>query len=138
MKILLTICLLLATTFTVRAQKLSFEETVKYINDKIVCCSENNFDTIIAKRNGTIKWLNKSVNLFDLMSIEATENTILHKDGISLYKGISTVCVYFKVSVSDDDEVLNRFKIKANGERVYNALQHLRSLCTKEKDPFDK
>lgn len=138
MKIFFTICLLLATTCTVKAQTMSFEETVKYINDKIICCTENKTDFIKVKRDGTIEWLDKSVNLFNLNPIEVTENPLVHKEGMGIFKGISTFCIYFQVTVTgDSDAVLNRFKIYPDAERVYKALLHLKSLCTKEKDPFD-
>ena len=37
MKKLITLCLLLSTTFAAKAQEMSFDETVKYINEKIQC-----------------------------------------------------------------------------------------------------
>jgi hypothetical protein len=141
MKKLLTICLLIATTFSVKAQEMNFEETVKYINEKMICCNDfSNYDTLIAKKDGTINWCKNqkdcTVNLFDLYDKYSGGVSILeHSNGIERLSvnGI----INFRISTSD----FKRFAQIENEKeqiRVYNALIHLRSLCTKAKDPFDK
>lgn len=132
MKKLITICFFIATSFTVNAQQLTFEETVKYINDKIECCAEYK-TTLIAQKDGTLKFKTYSINLFDLDDIN-TENC---KYGICNRIGETSgnSYIYFKTGSTPN---LAAFVSEKDAERVYNALFHLRSLCTKTKDPFDK
>lgn len=139
MKKLITICLLLATSFTVKAQDLSFEETVKYINDKIVCCSESKNVTITAKKDGIITYRGSSYNFFDLIKDEREGHRLPDSNGIYIFynEPSGTYGVSLKES-ANSLPTLTRFGNQKDAERVYNALQHLRSLCTKEKDPFDK
>ncbi len=144
MKNLLTICLLIATAFTVNAQDMNFEETVKYINDKIECCYQYKPMTFTVTRSGQISFNNKTVNLFDLGPAyvnygNVKEKFILQESGISLWDIDKdyTYKIYFRVSEAKGEKFLE-FSSRADAERVYKALLHLRSLCTKAKDPFDK
>ena len=139
MKKLLTICLLLATTFTVKAQDMSFEETVKYINDKIACCSEHKTVSITAKNDGTISFRGSAYNFFDLVNSKSgVIRDLPDSNGIHMFynEPSATYGLSFNVS-SSNTQVLVRFANKKDAERIYNALQHLRSLCKKEKDSFD-
>lgn len=86
MKKLITICLFVTTTFAVNAQKLTFEETVTYINNKIGNhkSSIKSYDiyNFTANKNGeiTFKFLKEppiSRNLFSLkdsISLEESRN----------------------------------------------------------------
>ena len=136
--------------FTSNAQELNFEETVKYINEKIKCCnyfSDNKNDTITVSKNGVLlKWYNQQQffqNLFELMNSKSfkphddREELLLESNGILLYEFAKA---NFGVSLLQSREKelhIGQFITKLDAERVYKALIHLRSLCTKEKDPFD-
>jgi hypothetical protein len=137
---LLTICLLIATAFSAKAQEMNFEETVKYINDKIDCCSQYKTDTITATQDGTIIWgpekYRTRVNLLDLYPENISgAHTIESSLGIMRFSTFSKIA--FALS-SNKKEDFNVFEVEAEQKRVYNALIHLRSLCSKTKDPFDK
>jgi len=126
------------------AKEESFDETVKYVNNKIACCSEVKTATIKGTISGNVSWLagglysgSRQINFFDLVDTKGSygSTTILESDGMRLFK-TSIYCISFQVD-SDNVEYLNDFKSQADAERVYKALVQLRSLCTKEKDPFD-
>ena len=138
MKKLLTICLLLTASFTAKAQDMSFEETVKYINDKLECCSDSKA-SITAKKDGTITIGRTSFNFFDLQKTTRKEGPDPDLNGISIFYnepgafyGIS-----FHANSKRSVAILETFTNIKEAERTYNAFQHLRSLCKKEKDPFD-
>ncbi len=134
MKKLLTICLLIATAFSAKAQDMNFEETVKYINEKIECCADYKF-TLIAMKNGTLKFASNSINLFDLSN---HKSDYVQYGIYNILNGPSGIS-YVGFSLSPNNSVdLARFANQKDAERIYKALLHLRSLCTKEKDPFDK
>ncbi len=82
-KITLTLLILLAA-FSAKAQQMNFEETVKYINDKIECCSVFKSNKITATPQGQIKWDDKQVNLFDLVPAEISIGIIAQNNGIGL------------------------------------------------------
>lgn len=144
MKKVLIACFLLIAAFAVKAQQMNFEETVKYINHKIACCSEIKISTIKGTSSGDISWLAgglysgpKQINFFDLVPTKEIPGStrILHSNGIELFKP-SVYCIVFHLS-DNGKEYLNDFKGQADAERGYKALLHLRSLCTRKKDPFD-
>lgn len=136
MKKLLTICLLLAATFTVNAQQMNFDETVNYINDKLECCAVYK-NKISVTRNGEIKWSDNRINLFDLLPIIVSKRTdfLMENSGIRLKEFHADYAIWFDIATSNY-ELLTKFNVQADAERVFKALVHLRSLCTKEKDPF--
>lgn len=127
MKKLLTICLLIATAFTTNAQQMNFDETVKYINEKIQCCGENRDLIFSAKKDGTISYFRQTINLFDLFTNNEYPNGIY----------ISNTDIKVRLSETSSTDFTS-FKMLKDTERVYKALLNLRSLCTKTKDPFDK
>ena len=94
-KVLLFVTLCIFALGT-KAQELSFEETVKYINDKIKCCSMYNSDTISVSRKGIIN--RGKISLLDLMSstgfkyVDPIFEVLSESNGIVLYQcyGIST------------------------------------------------
>lgn len=138
MKKLITICLLLATAFSVKSQDMNFDETVKYINDKIICCSENKNNELKAEVNGTLTWGDKTINMFDLEHYKGVDPQLLGDKGIYVYYHDYWSTYYVYLSDGSIAPNLNGFKSQKDAERIYNALQHLRTLCTKTKDPFDK
>lgn len=137
MKKLITICFLVATTFSAKAQVMNFEETVKYLNEKLACCSGNyKTDTIKVKNDGTITWNDgKTLNLFDLWKgTHNYPNIIEMSNGISRCSSFGIIDLWISAS---DEKRFGEFKVEADQIRVYKALLHLKSLCTKKKDPFD-
>ena len=142
MKKLITICLIITATFTVNAQNISFEETVKYINDKITCCATEvgTLSTgIQVFPNGyiSIKHTNKkydiSFNFFDLVK-PAPEYVCDNCDnGIGITHGYPTSVAFY---IKPNFTVLINFATEAEAQRVLKAFLHLRSLCVKTKDPF--
>ncbi|GAA3957500.1 hypothetical protein [Mucilaginibacter dorajii] len=137
MKKTILILLLSIAAFTAKAQNMTFEETVKYINDKLAVCKYPK--TFTAQKDGTIKAGEKSYNLFNFY-----ETPIENKNNIKQDKGIA-YCVdsdyqYIKLIMNSkgEYEIFAFFATEKETERVYNALVYLRGLCTKNKDPFDK
>lgn len=137
MKKLMTICILLAATITVKAQQMSFDETVKYIQQKVECCSVNyddgtaRYSKIDITKNGQIKFIrtdgeSMTFNLFDLNQRGSCEC------------GISNDVTY--VEFWYEENRCKRVKLTTipEAERVTKAFLHLLALCTKTKDPFDK
>lgn len=135
MKKLITICLILTTTFTVKAQQMNFEETVKYIQQKVECCTVNyddgtaRYSKVDIAKNGQIKFIrtdteNLTFNLFDL-----------NKRG-SCECGISNDVTY--VEFWYEENKCKRLKLNTipESERVSKAFLHLLTLCIKQKDPF--
>jgi hypothetical protein len=143
MKNLITICLLVATAFTTNAQEMNFEETVKYINEKMICCNDFFGETIIAKKDGTISWCKQfpkyTVNLLDLFEEDTYNNgkSFTKEFSQGIRRGTTYGIIEFTISSSERIR-FGEFKVEAEQKRVYNALIHLRSLCSKAKDPFDK
>jgi hypothetical protein len=152
MKKLITICLLIATTFSAKAQDMNFEETVKYIND-------------IFKEN-SISYFKENSNTSDLIN-----GISVKKDGkiicYNAYKGSNRVPLdqtneilfsfnlfdftrlsyedkfqYFIKNVGGDVKYLDWgffYGItEPNIMRLNKALTHLRTLCVKTADPFGK
>ena len=152
MKKLLTICLIMATVFTVNAQELNFDETVKYIKDNLIKykmyqlqdggatnlhCSIDDFK---AKQNGEIVFVNTSgssigcgetiINLFEKdkktgQAIEVKYEIFWTTDHRIAF---GSNFHYQLISSNASPDVLTR---------LAKAFNHLRSLCKKEKDPFD-
>lgn len=153
MKKLITICLLITTAFTTNAQDMSFEETVKYINDKIDCCSNYKGYRIIANKNGDVVYKKSdsttllSFNFFDNENYKLKNNYCDNfKTGdcrlIDQQYGIAFIETFQKLHITiisiPSLVFIPRINNEINGERIMKALLHLRSLCTKAKDPFDK
>jgi len=138
--------------FTGKVQELNFEETVRYINNRIKCCQifeECRNDTIsVSKKGELLKWykgkLEAPQNLFDLMNssdfkyIESYKTLLAESNGILLqeyYQG-----KFFNISLLQTQKnmlSIASFKTKVEADRIYKALLHLLTLCSKEKDPFD-
>lgn len=136
MKKLLTITLLLIATVTTQAQNMSFDETVKYINDKLAASTFRT--TITATPDGIMKFDGKSINLFDLPQIIIDDKVIILQDkGIRLQTVNDSFWIYFVLSADGNELGLDSFDTEVAATRVYKAFIYLRSLCTKKKDPFD-
>ena len=95
-----------------------------------------------------MKWykgkLEAPQNLFDLMNssdfkyIESYKTLLAESNGILLqeyYQG-----KFFNISLLQTQKnmlSIASFKTKVEADRIYKALLHLLTLCSKEKDPFD-
>ena len=125
----------MATVFTVKAQQMSFDETVKYIQQKVECCSVNyddgtaRYSRVDIINNGQIKFFRTDgdsliFNLFDL-----------NKRG-SCECGISNDGIY--VEFWYENNRCKRLKMNTipEAERVSKAFLHLLTLCSQQKDPF--
>ncbi len=136
-----TLCII---AFTTKAKELSFEEPVKYIQNKYAEFNQDKPNSSLhsfkAEKNGILdietsgspshfNFLNLGANRkIDVdrfgMFIDTTQDRSL---AIKFYSDNNFVsAMYFKTSLT-----------VAGLEKIYKALFHLRSLCTKEKDPFD-
>lgn len=142
MKKLLSILLFLALTTAVRAQNMTFDETVKYINEKIQASKYSGSFT--AQSNGKIDIAsplgNVKCNLFDLVPGDITDNQIIKQDkGIALWHSDQYgVSVYKDRDDRAGSNIIACFDNEKDAERLFNALAYLRSICSKVKDPFDK
>jgi len=134
---------------SVKAQELSFEETVKYINDKMVDYGDGEPDYIAsgqftAKANGDVKFGPYKFNLFVLNNNKKKEQDNQDEFGMelahpSLDNGNTLIP---GINFFSDGSGIARLSFKPNTplieiKRIHKAIIHLRSLCTKEKDPFD-
>jgi hypothetical protein len=138
MKKTLLILLLSVAAFTVKAQNMSFEETVKYISDKLAVCRFPT--TFAAEKDGTITVDRKAYNLFDLYQDPIEDKFNIKQDKGIVYRVTPTGGNYIQLITSSkgDPKIIAFFTVEKDEERVYNALIYLRSLCSKSKDPFDK
>lgn len=147
----------LFVSYIIKAQNLNFEETVNYINEKIQCCAwvanYGFYRTVIlkAKKNGEITisstslGIHDQINLFDLVDgqpgFDDTYKVLKKSNGIilSTFKNYGNFVyeIYLQTTREGALKILTYFETDVEAERVYNALQHLRTLCKKEKDPFD-
>jgi len=149
----ITICFLLATVFTVKAQQMNFEETVKYINDKIDCCSYYKGYRIIANKNGDVVYKKSDSTTLLTFNFFDNENYKLKNNYCDDFKtgDCRLIDQQFGIAFRETFQKLHITIIsipslvfipgidnEINGERIMKALLHLRSLCTKAKDPFDK
>jgi len=153
MKKLLTICLIMATVFAVNAQELNFDETVKYIKENLIKYRfyhhqgrvgyqiQCNIDNFKATQNGEILLISTSgmdaymcneqiINLFEKDKENGQEIKIRYERirGNDYVVAFGSNYYYQLYSDNAPPDV---------GERLANAFNHLRSLCKKEKDPFD-
>lgn len=145
MKRLITICLIIATTFTVQAQDMNFDETASYIKEKILaggCNSrygqtENDYSTVCIyiveiEKNGQIvfgydhndkEYSNAKFNINNIIKIEL-DDTYGKK--------------YIRFYTSDKSYYIIETVSQVESERLVKAFTHLKTVCTKTKDPFDK
>lgn len=142
MKKTLLILLLSTAVFTVKAQNMSFDETLKYIKDKLWVAEVP--EVLTAQKDGTIKYnfpngVIHTLNLFDLCQ-EPIENKDYSKQDKGIVYSVTSdqMCIKLIINSKGDYENFAYLSNEKEEERVYNALIYLRSLCTKTKDPFDK
>lgn len=138
MKQLIAVFFLLAITFAANAQekKLTFDETVKYINNKIgshkSAIKNYYIYKFTANKNGEIifSFANEtpiSRNLFSL------KDTIYLKESPTAY-----MPRYLRFTFAGDDSYYLRLNDDNLEElqKIKRAFEYLKSLCTKESDPF--
>lgn len=140
MKKLLTICLILAVTFTVKAQELTKEQTLNYIKD--VYSQINKVHT----SGNTGEYYSLSQTL-DNLKLQNEQLIFSFTIGIGTDKSLTNKTIIAKISgvieVDRDDCLINSFGDKfmfvqegnkAQLERLKNAVIHLQQFIT--KDPF--
>lgn len=137
MKKIITLFILFCLTlvFAKAQSNMGFEETVKYIKEKLHAdkrCREYDFT-----KDGAIKFIgcesdNYTIYFYDLKDTGGKETFIRKSsDGIQLWD--DKRIVLWKNGTTAFNLI---FDSDQDAERVYNALLHLRSLCPK-KDTFD-
>ena len=146
MKKLITICLLLATAFTVNAQDMSFDETTKYIKENLI---EHQFyfdgypgciiGDIEVLKNGKVNLIfkieacgRKTINLFSKSNWNENK-----ADGIvpHIYPNGRRVIAFGLTNDTKDLESNDADLVVLT--RISKAFIYLRSLCKEEKDPFE-
>ncbi len=147
MKKLLTICLIVATTFTVNAQdgKPTFEETVEYINSIF---KENRIDYfngnsnygynilgIKADKSGKIIIYNKYKNEIETTELEITINAINLFDIDKYFHNDLHNSLYLK---GLNNSQIGQFSNMSppQSARFEKALKYLQTLCSRKNDPF--
>ncbi len=129
-KMLLTTLSVIGLCAALRAQEMSFEETVKYINDKMECCRDRSFYRAIESvgKDGKMRVVigsngARTFDLFELFPDDTTSRAMQH--------GSSPNSIWY------GGELIFLFETEADGKRMLNALKHLKTVCERPKDPFD-
>lgn len=129
-KILLTTLGVLSLSTSIYAQEMSFEETAKYIREKMECCRDKSFYRAIesVSKDGKMKIVigNQGARAFDLFELFPDDTT---RAGMA--HGASQNSLWY------GGELIFLFETEADGKRMYNALRHLKTVCVKPKDVFD-
>lgn len=146
MKKLITICLFMATSYTVSAQQLTFEETVNYINKIFTESQSPNYFVgndrsgegilgIQASKNGKVTVYNKWLNSYETTS---EYNTPVGSFNLFDFEKCGTESERFITLLDKNNQKLGMFSnlLISYSTKMEKALKHLRSLCTKEPDPF--
>ena len=129
------------------SQELSFEETVKDINDKIQCCSGNSTMSVKISKNGDVLVRGKDFPKFNLFTIEKRPKLDLSEDYYIVfeeYKGLVFYAIEgfgattYNIGVNGVTEpFIFRIKNEDIGKRLMKAFKHLRSRCIEKKDPIN-
>ena len=129
-KILLTAVGMLSLSILVSAQEMGFEETVKYIREKMECCRDKSFYRAVESvtKDGKMKVTigSDGVRTFDLFELFPDDTT---RQGMA--HGSSPHSIWY------NHELIFLFETEADGKRMLNALRHLKTICVKPKDVFD-
>jgi hypothetical protein len=129
-KTLLTLTMLVSLCTALSAQQMTFEETVKYIRDKMECCRDRSFyrEVESVNKDGKIKVImgsegSRTFDLFELFPRDTTQTGIA--------QGTSPNSLWYQ------GQLIFLFETEADGKRMYNALKHLATVCERPRDPFD-
>ncbi|TKC08242.1 hypothetical protein FA048_13880 [Pedobacter polaris] len=136
---LATIVLLTMVSFAVKSQAQTFNETLKYINQKFVCCT---------KSTATYKGQSVQVTSQGLVTVTGflkDENRVYNAkfDLLSLYTGKDGKYPIYTTGnhLSFDDKPAHAFtfvfKTVEEAESVKKAFIHLQTLCKKNRESFD-
>lgn len=115
------------SSLNLKAQTLTFEETVKYIMDKNACCRDYRWgDAIIGitKTGRITTGTGSSKKVYDIFELFPE---IEGKGGMELGSGGS---LWF------NHDIVTCFQTASDAEKVLKAFKHLKTLCTPEVDPF--
>jgi hypothetical protein len=162
MKTFITFCCLVATTFTLKAQTLSFDETLAYLNKAVKDGSSTikyggmSAGTATDKPNinsnaDMVVYLEEAVRSFGTVGyITAIEVDKKGGYGIVLDDDFPRTFNLFKLNkgffLVEDKIVFSKqkreitylqFVNEKEASRFYKALQHLNTFLAEEKDPFD-
>lgn len=136
---LITTLLFVLISFTIKAQTLTFDETVAYINQKFVCCSKSTTSykdkSIEVTRNGvmTITAFVKDENRIFTPKINLLA-LYVGKDGKDPIYTTNNVLTFTDSAVHSYSFT---FTSAEEADRVKKAFIYLQSLCKKNKEPFD-
>lgn len=148
MKKSIMLYLLLFLSFTISAQEMAFDQTVKYINDKLMDASDEVYQ-ILADKSGNVKVTHPSGKVFKFNFFDLDLTAIHYSDAEKREWGFELVSYGFvnssrrryQITANIDKTntvLISHFDNQLEAERVFKAFIHLRSLCTQVKDPFDK
>lgn len=147
MKAILFILLFCTAIVSANAQTMSFEETVKYINEK--CDKDNDGKTFLKadKQGNVLLSGGEKFNLFEFYNArhykdDGKDENEDFKDGFEIESyGIyqsSQRGYQLTFNLDKNNSIfIYRFSNATDVKRVFKAFLHLRSLCTHVKDPFD-
>ena len=125
MKKLITICLIMAATFAVKAQ--TKEETVEWLNVKSEAYSIYNYDKGYGRKT---KFSEQGICYYDYKSPDVILQTILWKDITSIEKSAS-VANRIMITTSQNYSTLTILENYGadNISKVIKALKHIAVLC---------
>jgi hypothetical protein len=140
MKKLITICLFMATTFTVNARNLNFSETVTYIKDNLEAKGRYAYDlhytgstsystvflrNILISADGQIKCIWGERNIYPPIIFNLNKVLKIENQDTKIRFFITTNSYY-----------LLETETQIDSERLTKAFNHLKLLLPKAKDPF--
>jgi hypothetical protein len=135
------------SSLTLKAQTLNFEETVKYIKDKIECCSSSGGLVLESiTETGRITFSQGYVfDIFDWVKIDNDLNYLeqnTYENGTRVLSVDDNQLIVYKWTTVYGSQYFRietyvlTFKTPSDAEKVCNAFKHLKTLCTPEADPF--
>jgi len=146
MKKIFSIAILCFFTLSTNAQELNFDETVIYIQNKVKDFQNETLmpNDFTAKKNGELEVGGSKFNIFDLNNKQKKDLDKTDEFGLEIaHPSLVNYGVIPGIIFMADGRGVASLRFKdtitlAEIQRIKKAIIHLRSLCTKEKDPFDK
>ena len=148
MKNLLTLFVLFLGLGMANAQNLSFDETVNYINKILEENSDLNInwfaygsnkgdlaDGIIAEKNGKITFYSKFSNSYTRSEDTKTPTGSFN---VFIFDKLNEKDTYVELLDKNNKLIGSLYSFPPSYiSKMEKALKHLRTLCIKEKDPFE-
>jgi hypothetical protein len=115
------------SSLNLKAKSLTFEETVKYIQDKFECCVDDDFNGnfLSVSIEGRITFEKRTYDIFEWFPNEG--------EGLK-FKPFSSQSS--ENGIVFQNHYVATFDSASDAEKVFNAFKHLKTLCTPEVDPF--